>query len=32
MSYITQVTAIGLLGLQYVDPTADPRVPTKGQA
>jgi quercetin dioxygenase-like cupin family protein len=30
--YITQVTAIGPLGLEYVDPTDDPRAPSKGQA
>jgi quercetin dioxygenase-like cupin family protein len=30
--YITQVTAIGPLGLEYVDPTTDPRALGKGQA
>lgn len=28
--YITQVTAIGPLGLQYVDPSTDPRTAGKG--
>jgi quercetin dioxygenase-like cupin family protein len=30
--YITQVTAIGPLGLEYVDPTSDPRAVGKGHA
>jgi quercetin dioxygenase-like cupin family protein len=30
--YITQVTAIGPLGLEYVDPTDDPRAVGKGHA
>lgn len=30
--YITQVTAIGPLGLEYVDPTTDPRAVGKGRA